>query len=174
MENDKKNEKSVKKKVGRKKGQHAVFDEQTRAAIKYMARAGLTDQEMADELHVSKTSLENWKNKFKDFQSQLLDWKAEADEKVLHSIFNRAMGYNYDAEKPMVVSTGDFRQKIQIAHYKEHVPANVTAAIFWAKNRIKGWSDKQEIGLTDKEGNDRNFTISFADPDEKKEKEDDE
>jgi hypothetical protein len=169
MENDKK---PVKKKAGRKKGQHAIFDEQTRAAIKYMARAGLTDQEMADELHISKTSLENWKSKFKDFQAQLLDWKAEADEKVLHALCQRALGYDYEAEKPLVVSTGDFCQEIQIAHYKEHVPANVTAQIYWSKNRIKGWSDKQEVGVTDKDGNDRNFTISFADPDSKKDKED--
>jgi len=73
----------------------------------------------------------------------------------------------------MVVSTGNFCQEIQIATYKEHVPGNVTAQIFWIKNRKpKEWRDKQEVGVTDSNGNDRSFVVSFADPDKTKPAED--
>lgn len=141
-------------------------------AVEFMARAGLTDKEMADKLGIDKSNFNVWKKKHPDFFEKLKEGKNEADKQVEQSLFKMATGFYYDAEKPVVVSTGDFTSEVQIANYQEFYKPVPVAAIFWLKNRQpEKWRDKQEIGLTDKNGNDRCMTISFADPDKAKDKE---
>ena len=48
------------------------------------------------------------------------------------SLYQRANGYNYEATK-IFMPAG--RQKPVYAPYIEHVPPDVTARIFWLKNR---------------------------------------
>ena len=47
------------------------------------------------------------------------------------SPYNRANGYGYDAEKIFCDKNG----KVTRVPYREHVPPDVTACIFWLKNR---------------------------------------
>jgi hypothetical protein len=47
------------------------------------------------------------------------------------SLYNRANGYSYDAEKIFCDKNG----KVTRVPYREHVPPDVTACIFWLKNR---------------------------------------
>jgi hypothetical protein len=47
------------------------------------------------------------------------------------SPYNRANGYSYDAEKIFCDKNG----KVTRVPYVEHVPPDVTACIFWLKNR---------------------------------------
>ena len=154
--------------AGAGRGNTKYKDELTNLAVKYMAMAGLTDKEIADNLGVAKANYEVWKHKHPTFFQDLKDGKAVADQKVVDSLFKMATGYYYDAEKPVVVSTGDFTSEVQIAKYQEYYRPVPVAAIFWLKNRMpQEWRDKQEIGLTDKDGKDRCLTISFADPEKK-------
>ena len=67
-----------------------------------------------------------------------------ADERVERSLYRRAVGYTYDAIKIMQ------NKGVVVTHkYKEHVPPDTTAAIFWLKNRRgEAWKDvrKHEVG----------------------------
>jgi hypothetical protein len=47
------------------------------------------------------------------------------------SLYNRANGYSYDAEKIFCDKNG----KVTRVPYVEHVPPDVTACIFWLNNR---------------------------------------
>jgi hypothetical protein len=47
------------------------------------------------------------------------------------SLYNRANGYSYEAEKIFCDKNG----KVTRVPYREHVPPDVTAWIFWLKNR---------------------------------------
>jgi hypothetical protein len=47
------------------------------------------------------------------------------------SLYNRANGYSYDAEKIFCDKNG----KVTRVPHREHVPPDVTACIFWLKNR---------------------------------------
>jgi hypothetical protein len=69
--------------------------------------------------------------------------KAEADNRVERSLYERAVGYNYDAVK-IFMPAG--REKPVYAEYVEHVPPDTTAAIFWLKNRDpQHWRDSQQL-----------------------------
>jgi hypothetical protein len=59
------------------------------------------------------------------------DGKEEADKRVERSLCNRAISYSYDAEKIFCDKNG----KVTRVPYVEHVPPDVTACIFWLKNR---------------------------------------
>jgi hypothetical protein len=58
--------------------------------------------------------------------------KKEADQRVERSLYQKAVGYSYDAVK-IFMPTG--AKKPVIVPYLEHVPPDVTAGIFWSKNR---------------------------------------
>jgi hypothetical protein len=61
----------------------------------------------------------------------------------LSVLYERAIGYNYEAVKIFMPAN---REKPVIVPYIEHVPPDVTACIFWLKNRDpQHWRDSQEL-----------------------------
>jgi hypothetical protein len=59
------------------------------------------------------------------------------------SLYERATGYNYEAVKIFMPAN---RAKPVYAPYIEHVPPDVTACIFWLKNRDpQHWRDSQQL-----------------------------
>jgi hypothetical protein len=62
---------------------------------------------------------------------------------VKRSLYSRAVGYNYEATK-IFMPAG--HTKPVCARYIEHVPPDVTACIFWLKNRDpEHWRDVQNV-----------------------------
>lgn len=109
--------------------------------VKTLAEKGFTDQEIADFLKVSRTTLTNWKKAHPEFLSAIKLGKDEADRKVERSLFECATGYSHP-DTHITVSDGVVIQTPVIKHYK---PDN-TAQIFWLKNRKPGsWRDKTEV-----------------------------
>lgn len=127
---------------------------------------GATDKQIADFFEVAEDTVNEWKKVYPKFSVSIKKGKDQADAEVATKLFTRAMGYRYDEvtfekegsrETIEMTTTGDlkksdtYRKKIVT---KEVVP-DTTAQIFWLKNRQKAvWRDKQEIGMTDKDGND--------------------
>jgi hypothetical protein len=63
--------------------------------------------------------------------------------RVERSLYTRAVGYNYEAVK-IFMPAG--RDKPVYAEYVEHVPPDVTAQIYWLKNRDpQHWRDSQQL-----------------------------
>jgi hypothetical protein len=68
--------------------------------------------------------------------------KEEADARVERSLYMRAVGYSYDAEKIFCDKNG----KVTRVPYREHLPPDVTAQIFWLKNRDPAhWRDAWQV-----------------------------
>ena len=58
-------------------------------------------------------------------------------------MYTRAVGYSYEAVKIFMPAN---RSKPVYAPYVEHVPPDVTACIFWLKNRDPAhWRDTQQL-----------------------------
>ena len=63
--------------------------------------------------------------------------------RVKRSLYARAVGYNYEATKIFMPAN---REKPVYAKYIEHIPPDVTACIFWLKNRDpQHWRDSQQL-----------------------------
>ena len=63
--------------------------------------------------------------------------------RMKRSLYQRGLGYNYEATK--IFMPAGSKQPV-VVHYLEHVPADVTASIFWLKNRDpEHWRDVQNV-----------------------------
>lgn len=114
---------------------------------------GATDFELADFFGVTVQTLNRWKISRPDFCSSIKVAKEEADNRVERSLYNRATGYSYQSEKIMTVAQGGGVSDIERVAITEHVPPDVTAQIFWLKNRRKDdWRDRQQLEHTGKDG----------------------
>lgn len=107
-----------------------MYEPRFAAMAETACKAGLTDIEIADLFSVSVRTINNWKIEHVEFAAALKAGKAEADERVERSLFAKATGYTFDSVKI-------FQDKGSpvIVPYREHVPPDTTAAIFWLKNR---------------------------------------
>jgi len=125
-------------------GRPSVYTPAFVGQVEMLCKLGATDEELASFFHVSVRTLYRWKAKYPDFCQAIKSAGESADERVERSLYHRAVGYTYDAVKIMQVQG----QVIEHA-YKEHVPPDTTAAIFWLKNRRgAAWKDvrKHEVG----------------------------
>jgi hypothetical protein len=104
---------------------------------KAMAKLGATDREIAESLGIGERTFYTWLHEHPQFRQSVKIGKVPADARVERSLFNRAVGYSFDSEKLFC-----YEGEVTRAEIVEHVPPDVTAAIFWLKNRRKDrWRD---------------------------------
>lgn len=125
----------------RKMGAPTKFKPEYVRQAEKLCEMGHTDYEIANFFDVSLKCFDNWKTKHRDFVRALKIGKEHNDDRVKRSLYTRAVGYNYEAVK-IFMPAG--REKPVVVPYIEHVPPDVTAGIFWLKNRDpQNWRDAQ-------------------------------
>lgn len=123
-----------------------TFKAEYTATARSMAERGATDREIAEELGVSERTLNRWKLTQEGFAEQIKLGKEAPDDRVEQSLYRRATGYTFEAQKVF-----QYHGEPVVVDYVEHVPPDTTAAIFWLKNRRKdAWRDKH---IMEHEGN---------------------
>lgn len=111
---------------------------------------GATDEDLAEFFEVSIRTIARWKTEHDAFCQALKAGKGEADSRVERSLYQKAVGYTYDAVKIFMPSGA---KEPVYAPYREHVPPDTTAGIFWLKNRKpEEWRDKVVQEHTGKDG----------------------
>ena len=109
-----------------------------------LCELGATDPDLARAFGVSIRTIAYWKRTHPEFLQALKVGKEVADERVTDSLYQRATGYTYDAVK--IFMPAGAKEPVY-AKYREHVPPDTTAMIFWLKNRKPDeWRDKHEVG----------------------------
>ena len=108
-----------------------------------LCKLGATDADLADFFDVAVRTIERWKTEHEDFCRALKDAKEVADQRVERSLYQRAVGYQADAVKIFMPANAD---EPVYAEYRENVQPDVTAAIFWLKNRKPdAWKDRKDV-----------------------------
>jgi hypothetical protein len=103
---------------------------------------GATDEEIAAFFEVEVRTVYRWKLDHDEFCQALKAGKAEADERVERSLYQKAVGYRQQAVKIFMPAGAT---NPVYADYVENLAPDTTAAIFWLKNRRpQEWRDKQE------------------------------
>lgn len=101
------------------------------------ARDGLTDEQIAKNIGISRASLYEWKKKEVDIFDALKKGKEVIDFEVENALLKRALGYEYEEE---TYENGILTKKV-----KKQVAPDTTAQIFWLKNRKpSNWKDRVE------------------------------
>lgn len=110
--------------------------------IEGWARDGLTDEQIAHNIGISRETLNQWKNKFSDISDTLKRGKEVVDRQVENALLKRALGYEYEEVKEKFENGICVERTIT----KKEVVADTTAQIFWLKNRKPDeWRDKPEV-----------------------------
>lgn len=113
------------------------------AQAQKLAALGATDIEVADFFDVDVRTVYRWKHDHPEFCQSLNVGKDKADERVINSLYQKAVGYEQDAVKIFMPANADAPV---YADFREKIAPDTTAAIFWLKNRRPAeWRDKQEI-----------------------------
>ena len=126
--------------------------------IEGWARDGLTEEQIAKNMGVSRSTLSDYKVKYPDILRAIKNSKEVADREVENALFNKATGYTVKLKKPMKVRHVEYDEvsgrkvaeyeRIEYIEEEVHVPADTTAQIFWLKNRKSNeWRDK--VAVTD-------------------------
>ena len=123
--------------------------------IQGWARDGLTDKDIAKNMRIGLSTIKEWKNKFPQIREALRIGKDAADRVVENALYKSATGYKEKVRRPVKVRLVDYDpetgKKIretetwQAVEEEIVIPANVTAQIFWLKNRKPvQWRDKTD------------------------------
>lgn len=124
--------------------------------IEGWARDGLTEEQIAKNMGVSRSTLSDYKVKYPDILRAIKNSKEVADREVENALFNKATGYTVKLKKPMKVRHVEYDEvsgrkvaeyeRIEYIEEEVHVPADTTAQIFWLKNRKPNeWRDKVTV-----------------------------
>lgn len=113
--------------------------------IEGWARDGLTDEQIAHNMDISRSTLNDWKKKYSDISDTLKRGKEVVDRQVENALLKRALGYEFDEVTKELTETGLIVTKKVT---KQQAP-DTTAAIFWLKNRKPNeWRDKRETQIS--------------------------
>lgn len=113
-----------------------------------LCRLGATDAQLADFFEVAVSTVALWKVEHQAFSDALKIPKAEADDKVVQSLYRRATGFEHDEVDIRVIEGQIVKTELRKVY-----PPDTTACIFWLKNRQQDlWRDRVQAELTGKDG----------------------
>lgn len=117
--------------------------------VECWARDGLTDEQIAKNLGISKDTFYKYIKQYADFSDSLKRGKEIVDYEVENSLLKRALGYEYDE---ITYEHGEETKRV-----RKQVAPDTTAQIFWLKNRKpEQWRDKQVVESSN--------TVEFKNP----------
>lgn len=117
--------------------------------VRKLCLLGADDQEIADFFEVSLATINNWKLQFPEFLESIRSGKEVADMNVADSLYNRAVGFDYEEvkEEEGESDTGGSFRKVTVT--KKKALGDVRAQQMWLLNRQrKRWVDKQHVDHT--------------------------
>jgi predicted transcriptional regulator len=109
------------------------------------ARDGLIETQIADNLGIEMSTLSAMKVKYPEFKEALKKGKEVVDYQVENALLKRALGYKYDeVTKELTGNQEDgYEMKVTKIVTKEVAP-DVTAQIYWSKNRNpQRWNERK-------------------------------
>ena len=113
--------------------------------IEGWARDGLTDEQISRNMGIAYSTLRSWRDKFSAISAVLKKGKEVVDRQVENALLKRALGYEYEEVKEKF--EGNVMTERTVT--KKEVIPDVTAQIFWLKNRKREtWADRQNIEIS--------------------------
>ena len=112
---------------------------------------GATVEEIAEAFGITERTVYRWVKKYDSFRSAVESGRDAADAKVIKSLYQRAIGYEYTEEHQIVEidPKTQMPKPLKVEKYKRRVPPDVGAQCFWLKNRLPDkWRDRHELTST--------------------------
>ena len=105
------------------------------------ARDGLTDEQIAKNIGINRTTLYDWKKKEVNRADAWKRGKEVIDFEVENALLKKALGYTITIKEERLDKDGC----VHTLEKDVHIPPDTTAQIFWLKNRKpNNWKDRIE------------------------------
>ncbi len=121
------------------------------------AREGLTDEQIAQNMGISRSTLNKWKSEHSDISDTLKKGKEIVDLQVENALLRKALGFKETVRKAIKCKEVEYdkgkrireKEHIEYADEEVYVQPDTTAQIFWLKNRRPDkWKDKQDVQVS--------------------------
>jgi len=117
--------------------------------LKY-ALLGLTDKQIAGVFEISESTLNLWKNEYREFSESIRAGKTDADANVASTLYKRSLGHTQKKQFAFKVKAYDEKdrliEKVEIVEVEEYYPPSDSAINLWLTNRQRGnWGNKSEV-----------------------------
>ena len=115
--------------------------------IEGWARDGLTNEQIAINMGITRETLRVWCNNYSVISVALKKGKEVIDRQVENALLKRALGYQYtETTKEFVPELG---KMVVTKEVTKEVAGDTTAQIFWLKNRKPNdWRDKRDVEMS--------------------------
>jgi hypothetical protein len=105
---------------------------------KFLASRGATQEELAECFGVSTRTFKYWLVRHPELYAAVQGGNDVFNPRVERALAERAIGYWIDEEEEVVING----KVARVIRRKKFIPPDVTAGIYWTKNRMKDrWSD---------------------------------
>lgn len=121
--------------------------------IVHWKRMGWTDEEVAKRLGIAYSTFKVYKGKYEELSAALRAGADEANAEVENALFGRAVGMKTTVKKPIKVKTVEYEngkrvreeERIEYGEEEVFVPPDVTADMFYLKNRMPDrWGERKQ------------------------------
>jgi predicted choloylglycine hydrolase len=140
VSNGSKVDKNCSKKGKTRRGPKTKYNEYHPQLIKWMARNGLIEKDIAEQLGISLRTLTYWKKKYPEILRALKEGKQYPDSIVEDGMYKTACGFEYTEVKEHIEVIGEGKEqkkKVKREKTTKYFPPNVEAGKFWLTNRQK-------------------------------------
>lgn len=113
--------------------------------LKSWAIDGLTDEQIAEQIGINRKTLYEWKKKYNPISDALKRGKKVFDAESVQALHQAGIGH-YIEEVDTDITIRDGVEIKRVRKRKRWIPSNVTALIFWLKNRDPdNWKDRKAV-----------------------------
>lgn len=128
----------------RGKGRPSAYKPEFVEQARKLCELGATDAEIANFFEVDTRTIYRWKNEHPDFCQALVIGKEICDERVVRSLYNRAVGFDYTEQEAIKTKKSQHEETVEVVDVVKHSPPDTAAARYWLNNRKRGeWADRQ-------------------------------
>lgn len=112
-------------------GRPTKFTDAVAAKIVGLIKKGRKPERIAEIIGISERTLAYWVETKEEFSQLVREAKIDADELVIASLFQKAVGFRMIEEKAFCTRDGDIK-KVKI---RRHLPPDTSAIALWLRNR---------------------------------------
>lgn len=106
-------------------------------------RDGLSDEQVAKNIGIQRSTLYEWLKKYKDFSDAYKKGTETSLYEVENAMYKAAVGYDVEEVEMIETIAPDGGVTTQKRKRRRHIPPNVGAACFILKNKKKdAWKDR--------------------------------
>jgi hypothetical protein len=147
-----------KNKVGRKSKHDYWISEEGLEIVRGCAMSGMDNANIAKQImNICETTFYDWIKKFPQLAKAIKITRSQVDMRVVNSLSNNSIGYYITEQVPMKLKRTYFEDRrrieeeyVEIVEIKKWIEPNVTAQIFWTKNRLPSdWKEKRIDDISD-------------------------